>query len=61
MVSRDFISGFLMGVGISSGCYGLYLMYIGNKLKNLSRVDNSIELVHIENKENKENNMNCVD
>jgi hypothetical protein len=61
MVSRDFISGFLMGVGISSVCYGLYLMYIGNKLKNLSRVDNSIELVHIENKENKENNMNCVD
>jgi len=37
MVSRDFISGFLMGVGISSGCYGLYLMYIGNKLIQLNK------------------------
>lgn len=38
MISRDFISGFFMGFGISSICHGLYLMYVGNKLIKLSKI-----------------------
>jgi hypothetical protein len=35
-MSRLFISGFLMGFGISTVCHSLYLIYIGKKLKKIA-------------------------
>ena len=37
MISRDFISGFFFGSGLTGICYGLYLLYVGNKLIQLSK------------------------
>jgi hypothetical protein len=53
MVSRDFISGFLMGFGLSSFCHGLYLMYVGNKLVQLSKtMDIEIEMEEMDEIDN---------
>ncbi len=49
MISRDFIGGFFMGFGISSICHGLYLMYVGNKLVQLSKtIDMKMKTEEIE-------------
>ena len=47
MASREFISGFLMGFGISSIFHGLYLMYVGNKLIQLSKSMNATEVIEL--------------
>lgn len=37
MISREYVSGFLMGVSISLISYGIYLKYIDHKLNQLSK------------------------
>ena len=49
MTSREFFSGFLMGFGISSIFHGLYLMYVGNKLIQLSKSMNATEVIELNN------------
>lgn len=49
MTSREFVSGFLIGFGISSIFHGLYLMYVGNKLIQLSKSMNEHEVIDLNN------------
>jgi hypothetical protein len=44
MLSREYIGGFFMGFGISSFCHGLYLMYVGNKLVQLSKTIDDMDM-----------------
>lgn len=45
MISREFVSGFLIGFGISSVFNGLYLMYVGKKLLHISNIMNEPDVI----------------
>jgi len=61
MTSREFVSGFLMGFGISSIFHGLYLMYVGNKLVQLSKSMNEHEVIELNDINNNYDNTSDID
>jgi len=61
MTSREFVSGFLMGFGISSLFHSLYLMYVGNKLVQLSKSMNKHEVIELNDINNNSDNTPDID